>query len=269
LVSSAVKQSARESDTWSAWAADSDRLLKVASCIDTCFALPRTRSAAREDESGDGSPLNGSDLAVELVARHEDLDTETVGPPSEVLRDIERVGLQVIQITAGTRRGMNTIPPGILDLFAVSSIPRARDAWFVGVTLSKRTGVTLHVHGSDPAWVRSTFNELRSEIQKGVPWWSWIRHSATWPAFFCFGVLATGIGVAPWLEHRWWAWAVATVGGGVVLGSLGLFLARRALPGLEVLTPGQRGRGLAVLSVCGGLVGQVLVGVLLFFATNG
>lgn len=140
--------------------------------------------------------------------------------------------------------------------------------YFAGITFSKITGVGLHVAGSDPQWVRSTFNELKTELSKNLPWWRFLRKPHMWTAYFA---VAAGIGLfalEPSLGGRWLAWIAASLGIGLVFGSLMTFAARRLLPGFEIVTAGTSGKGPAVLGMTGALLLQVAIGVAVNLATK-
>jgi hypothetical protein len=213
---------------------------------------------------------NRGDLPVQALALHKDLSTETVGPPAAVIADLDSVGLQSLAITAGTHPGMMMLPSRMVDVefYALHEVAKDRDVWFAGVTLSRRSGATLHVHGSDPAWVRSTFNEAKTELAKGVPWWRLLRSGNAWGFYALLSAGAVAIGIQPWLKDlRWW-WAGTSVAAGLVLGTMVFVLARHLLPGFEVLTSGSRGRALSVLSVLGALLAQLVIGVVVNLVTT-
>lgn len=116
--------------------------------------------------------------------------------------------------------------------------------------------VTLKVSGSDRAWVGGTAELLQTEIAKGVPGWSWLRHgfvSALLGILLGWGVaglfLATVVS-----DPRGAAFGfglVGLMGGGLIGGMVIWALLQRLFPGFEIVEPGGSSTGRRVL---GGIV---------------
>jgi hypothetical protein len=269
MAGAGVHQRARGDDSWPAWNCDKARLLRVAERLDSCFAAPRAAVAA-QPQPEDPKAVAAQRLDVQMLARHNDLKTETQGEPSAVLSSLDSVGLESIALTAGTHPGMLMLPSRMVDVefYALHEQYPGMPIWFAGVTLNKKFGASLHVNGTDPTWVRSTFNEMKNELEKGVPWWSRLRNGRMWVAYFFLSLVASGLATYPWLGDDLWVWGGVSAGAGLALGTLLYVLARRLLPGFELLAPGQTGRGLGLLTLCGAAVGQLVIGVIVNLLTQ-
>ncbi len=216
-------------------------------------------------QDGDGPDAQG-ELAVRLLARHKDLSTETSGPPVEVMANLDPVGLESISITGGTpdhRVKRHLVTAERLVLFDLPFEPPSEAYWFAAVVVSRSNGARLRVSGSDPSWVRSTSNELKTEMVKGVPRWSWSRHGYMWFAYTTVSTAALGFALEPTLKTRaLWLWLLISAIGVFLLGSMLLGAARRLLPGFELVPDGQPSKAAAVLWFLLALVAQVPVGIL-------
>jgi hypothetical protein len=240
--------------------------LKLAEALGRC-----AEQKALKPEGQDGSnPANGSKVSLE--ARHVDLHLKEVGPPEDVLADLDYKDLEAIAVTVGSLPSdailMNSDAP---DLELPPVLTRSRSGstpFFIGITLSKVRGVSLHVQGNDPSWVRSSYTEIEAMIIKDLPWWRFIRSGKTWWVYVAIGVGAAAFALHPTEKDRVVWWLLHSVVLGLASATSLLVLARRLLPGFELVETGKDGRGAKALAVLGAVVTNGVVGVVVNLLTT-
>lgn len=264
-----VLRSANKVGFWFAWTCDHERLLRLATALERCVAVLRDRAAAGDPAFRD---ITDDDFGVRLEARHKDLGMKERGTPAAVLASLDPAGLESMVLTAGVLpRQVVAMSSELVELDLPPTLVQSRSgdtAFFTGVSFSKTRGLGLHVRGSDPQWVRSTYSELESEIKKALPWWRFLRSGHLWWLYAAFGTLMSMYGLAPTMHGRPVGWVAASVCAGAVLGASVLAAARRLLPGFEILTHGSNGKAARVLAVVGALAANVALGVIVNLATK-
>ena len=224
----------------------------------------------RKESAGEGD--KGRPLPILLEARHTDLSLKEEGDPEEVLDRLDTKGLRSMALTAGRPpRELLVLPSRMVEFGEVDPISPDEgdgDHYFVGLSFARSGGVTLHVDASDPRWVRSTFVELADELRRGLPWWRFFRHPAMWLSYAGFALGVVGFALHPTLGGRLSLYASVVAVSGVILGSGIMTLARRLLPGFEVLPTGKSGRGGRVLGFLGALALNAGISYLINLATK-
>lgn len=279
-----AKKQGEASKKWPAWAGDADDLRRLARVMDDLIEGP-LREEFREIEAEEAENLEVQLLsvqdrwadkpellasleadqrramdqaiqsrqkrasersAVEVEATERELSMSYIGTLDDVLDDVDPAAVGSIRMSAGS-----SIGPGR-----------------VAVHFGSRHGVNYAVRGSDRRWVLGPKGLLEQEIQKRTPRWGYARHEVAAP------VLATGIalvvlivflaqgksGIDYFAEGLL---AGAVLGTFSVLSAAGLLLlARRALPGFELLLPGQRSKGYQRVRWLGNaIMGSLILGV--------
>lgn len=264
MTGQAVTRTARHSKHWHAWNCDHDRLLRLARRMGDCADYARRLASSADADNQ--AVASEQDYAVRLEARHRDLSMATVGPPAEVLKDLDATGLEALAVTLGRPpRTVAAMAHHFAELPGVDSVPADRAGeppFFAAVTLSVRRGASVYVFGRDPAWVRHTRSELEDEISKALPPWRFLRSMHMWWPYAGLALLALALALKPTLGNPVWLWVLLSVVGAIALATGVLTGIRRLLPGFEIVTSGSRTKAWAVLAVIGGLLSQVGLGVL-------
>jgi hypothetical protein len=133
--------------------------------------------------------------------------------------------------------------------------------------------VDLIVKGADETWVAGVFDELRRQMQRGKPLWSFMRWQylpmlASSSAFFAvlgmlYAIFPSG---ALSEDQQLTAWVLLFTGYALLLGGL-IFGLPRALPNFEVFPDGQKSTGGHRLAIVIGLAsfmaGNVVIPLIL------
>jgi hypothetical protein len=176
--------------------------------------------------------------------------------------------VEYVALTAGDAARPVFLPEFIPTHIVVGQEPADEAGISVSIAMSKDNGVLLQVSGNDPDWVRGAFTALRDEVQRGVPRWSFLRAGQMWFAYTIVGALAFLTGGWPSLSGSLIVLGSVAIGGGVLVGTLLMLLARGILPGFELLSPGKAGKGARVLGILGAAALNIVGGVVAFFLTN-
>lgn len=133
----------------------------------------------------------------------------------------------------------------------------------VQVTLSRREGLSWSVSAPDNPWVRGVTEQLKAELRRRRPWWWWVRRQAFALAGLLSGVVC--LAVLQFIDPAEPATlsSAVLIGVAIVTGQfiIGYVLAR-LLPGMEIVDPGSKGRGEAVMRWFGGVLVALGIGVI-------
>ncbi len=125
----------------------------------------------------------------------------------------------------------------------------------VRISLELNKGVRLETNG-DHDLVIGVFGPLETELQRGVPWWSWLRGSAGW---VLYSLLAFAGFIGLTRDAVFGDTTTASAIGRVVIGAavawvvsipVAVFV-QRVLPGFEITAPGSQGKGARAIGVVG------------------
>lgn len=136
---------------------------------------------------------------------------------------------------------------------------------WVRLAMSRTDGVKLSVLGA-PDWINDLRASLENELDRGAPWWWWLR---AWPGFLLYLAIISAAAlllalVAGRAESGWEggfgvvvALAVPTFG--IAFGIHELV--KKVLPGFEITVPGGRGSGDRALGIIG-VIALSAIGIL-------
>ena len=247
-----VRTRAEDSQNWPMWAGDLEGMRRLVKVVEDVIEEPRRlaiENTAVEDP-------NRADFVAELwetemTAVEKELGITHRGLPIEVLGEID---------------------PKVIRRLSISAPNSVAQEANVQLDFSA-SGVTLQVAG-EPGWLRMAGGALKSEVAKGVPAWAWLRASVGWWLYASIAIVALALAIWPHIgpvnargEPRTFAEKVLLLGltaafGAGLAGALMLGLARKVLPGFELLRPNERGRAKGVLTLIGAQVLAFLVGLL-------
>jgi hypothetical protein len=236
---SSLKRWAGSNHHWNAWASDRDRLLRIAATLDEHIRPIRSASKeSRVTESTVKPNQNGPDIyEVRLEAREKEFSLTQMGSPEDVLAKVDPQTLDSVAVTVGWSTGEIELLPHHSIIFEDSRAGppnREEDPVFAGVMLSRSHGATLRVNGSDPDWVRSTFADLRNEINKGAPWWRCLRSNWTWWPFTVLALLGAFYAFLSLARTAPLIFVCSSMVAGLALGTTTTLLAKTILPGFEI-----------------------------------
>ena len=153
---------------------------------------------------------------------------------------------------------LNAIDPAYADRLEMRAPWQPDAETHIVVRMSKR-GAGLAVQGTDPEWVRGAFSTMKAEIQRGVPWWGWLRKDAAAVLYAPISALSVGLAVYPFLPRSADRLALGALAMllGLILGFMLVALAGKVLPGFELLPEGEPGRGRKAVQFVAGVLGQL------------
>jgi hypothetical protein len=136
------------------------------------------------------------------------------------------------------------------------------------IVSTRARDVSLTVKGSDPTWTAASYSRMVAEIQKGVPWWAFLR-SPYFTAVYGFA-WTTGFTLAFWQVYAFSPWAA---GAGVfVFGGLATWgtalAARYLIPPFEIADQGKKPRGAAGVGIIATIVFELAIGIVVNIITR-
>lgn len=238
-----------------AWVGDEERLKRLIRLLEGLTARPP--SVAGPDDGG------ASTEGIEIIPSRE-FEMSVVesggitlkGDPTSVLAEMDRSAVTGIDLE-------------------VTLVHDALEFDSVAIRFDRSKGVTLSTRG-EAALVEDVHQRAVEEINRGVPWWEPIRGGA----LFAVVVVLVGVRLAFWFlsspeavdpeASAWVRWALG-IGASLLFAALpGIAadgIAKRVLPGFEVVAPGEAGRGARALGLVGtvvlaavGILGNLLFG---------
>lgn len=279
-----LRRSASTDHHWQAWVSDEDRLLRIARCLETLAAPLReakpqdqtaegasadlTRSESERVQTGDLAP---SELyTVQLEAREREFSLRQVGPPEDVLKEIDSQNLSSMTLFVGPIPSAMLYPYRLSHLDLPIVVPRLpeNEYAYASITLSRSYGALLRVGSSDPSWVRTAFASLKSEIARGVPNWSWLRSNWMWWPYALLGSGPGFIALQPSLWGSLILYVGCALGVGAVVGTAVTLFSKWLLPGFELVPVGRTGRAGRVLGLAGGILLNFALGLLVNVLTR-
>lgn len=213
-----------------AWVGDQERLDRLVRVL--------------EDLVEKGEALAVDDDPIDLVATATESGSVTLrGTPAEVFREMDRQALHNLELEVSRAYPVNK-----------------RDQ--VRITFDRIEGLKIESRG-ESAWVDDSHRRLEEEVERGKPWWYWLRGipGGAIVLFLGWGYFAVLVWNSAYGQdegNEFVTKALAIGLGGIMVAGLAtsvvMGVIRRILPGFEVVRPGEKGRGARALAVAGTLV---------------
>jgi hypothetical protein len=231
--------------TFDAWVGSADRLLRIGKLVEDASRRAFEDSRAKLE-------------ALEAYERYK--------------LDQFRVDARVYGVGSVHRQGELAAVLAEMDApdIKMLTVSNSRDDSFVRVQLGGgfrwEPSVSVKVSGSDPQWVAATFEQLSTEISKGVPPWAWLRNHGS-VAVGLTGALGFSLGLLTRVSAEMTSWVPTAIVLGAVAGWLCVgvlaILRRHVFVGFEVLEAGHKSTarrvGVAIVSAVSLISGLIAI----------
>jgi hypothetical protein len=276
-----LEQEARSSREWPLWIGDKDRLLRLVRLMNEITEDDRTAELARKQDELDWIFDSNKDAQADHKVFRKALEAQYEATRLKLSASMEVVEREI----SLTRRGEaaevveGIDPPAVIQLELAA--PREVLAPNrVVLRMSKKGSCTLEVKGSDPTWLYSAREALSSEIQRGVPWWAFLRKFsaslASAAVLYVALVLAlwdhviptTEAGAAISFQGKLLIWTLVGIVGVLVIALMLDSLLRRVIPGLEIISPGETPKSGKALAFMGSMMASFVLGIVVNLITS-
>ena len=142
---------------WKSWSGELQDLQRLISLVEQLAVqrMPETTIVTSGEQDPEGGNAQKKLVRVTII----DGTDSTNGPPKEVLGELDRRTVDIVQIRT-------SLPTGDDDLIvSLSKIDRRSEPF-------ARMGVAVDIKSSNPGWARQCLAQISNEIDKSVPKWS-------------------------------------------------------------------------------------------------